>query len=175
MEATSPNHIPRAKISLPRPLAHLCLFFHPHLRSAPRGECSHFEHTAAPPAPPRSLSLPPELDLSSMANLSTPPERLVDSVLSLNRFLLIGDELLGPNNLNIVGPHPVDGGGIAEIWLCERNDGKNVVIKSYRHYSSSSRLPTFWVSITPPWANCQFYLLRPVDRGFTRKRLFAII
>ena len=92
------------------------------------------------------LSLSSEVDLSSMANPGTPPDHLVDAVHNLGPFLPIECELLGHGDLKIVGPHPINAGGFADVWIGERCDGTKVAIKSHRHYSSSSCLPVYLVS-----------------------------
>jgi len=80
-----------------------------------------------------------------MANPSTPPEHLVDAVRDLKPILPIGCELLGQGDLKIMGSHPIDAGGIADVWAGKMNDGTTVAIKSHRCYSASSRLPIYLV------------------------------
>ena len=100
-----------------------------------------------PTGPPAFLEgLPLEFDLSSMTDPSTPSQHLVDTVRRLKPFLPSNCQLLGPIDLKVIGSYAVDGGGFAEIWICQRNDGTTVVIKAFRYYSSSSRLPAFLVS-----------------------------
>ena len=115
-----------------------------------------------------SLSLPPEIDLSSLNNPGTPPEHLVDAVQNLGPFLPTGCELLGQGDLKIVGSSPVDAGGFADIWVGEMDDGTKVAIKSYRYYSSSSCLPTYLVSVERH--RNVFFLLKVTCRGCSRKR-----
>ena len=91
-------------------------------------------------------SFPQEVDLSTMANPSALPEDLVNAVRDLKPFLPIGCEILGEDDLTIVGAHPIDAGGFADVWVGERNDGTVVAIKSHRQCSLSSRLPIYTVS-----------------------------
>ena len=81
-----------------------------------------------------------------MTNPSTPVEQLVDAVQNLKQFLPDGCELFGQGDLKIIGPYPAGAGGSADIWLAEMSDGIRVAIKSYRYYSSSSRLSVYLVS-----------------------------
>ncbi|KAF9778053.1 kinase-like domain-containing protein [Thelephora terrestris] len=143
MEATSSDLTSHAKVSFSRLLGHLCLLFHPHSRGTLSEECDTFEHATNPPALMGPGSLPPDVDLSSFNDPSTSTKKLVDSVLRLRPSLPVSCGLFRHNDLNITGQHPLDAGGSAKIWLCEENDGKKAVIKSYRYYSSSSRLPAF--------------------------------
>ncbi|KAF9778003.1 kinase-like domain-containing protein [Thelephora terrestris] len=143
MEAASSDLTSHAKVSFSRLLGHLCLLFHPHSRGTLSEECDTFEHATNPPAHMGTGSLPPDLDLSSLDDPSIPTEGLVDSVLRLGPSLPISCGLFRHNDLKITGPRPFDGGGFAKIWSGEKDDGKKVVIKSYRHYSSLSRLPAF--------------------------------
>lgn len=142
---------PHAIDSFYRLFARLCCLSHPHhtchSQSAQRGECDLVKHTTGLPAH-QWKSLLPELDLSPVTDPSAPLEHLVESVRCLKRFLPIGCELFGPNNLKVDGPCPVDGGGYAEIWVCKKNNGQTVIIKSYRRHSSSNQLQTFLVSTT---------------------------
>ena len=101
------------------------------------------ECSASTPTLPESPL--PGVDLRSLTNPSAPPEHLVNFVRCLEPFLPRGCELFGHDDLKVVGPHPIGGGGFSEAWVCERRDGMVVVIKSYRYYSSSSRLPVFLV------------------------------
>ncbi|KAF9646912.1 kinase-like protein [Thelephora ganbajun] len=78
-----------------------------------------------------------------MNDPGTPPEQLVDAVRNLSPFLLNGSEMLGQEDLKITGPHPINAGGFANVWVGERNDGTTVAIKSYRYYASSSCLPIY--------------------------------
>jgi hypothetical protein len=174
MEAASSDLTSHAKVSFSRLLGHLCLLFHHHSRGTLSEECDTFEHATNPPAHMGTGSLPPDLDLSSLDDPSIPTEGLVDSVLRLGPSLPISCGLFRHNDLKITGPRPFDGGGFAKIWSGEKDDGKKVVIKSYRHYSSLSRLPAFLVSITAA-SNVEFCILRVVGRGSTRKLSFAAI
>ena len=57
---------------------------------------------------------PPEVDTPSMIDSRTLPECLVNSVRYLEYFLTESCKLFQPNDLRIMGPHLVDGGGFAE-------------------------------------------------------------
>jgi len=96
--------------------------------------------------PDQSQLLPPEIDLSPMNNLNTPPEHLVDAVRNLEPFLPTGCELLGQEDLKIISSYPIAAGGFADVWAGERNDGTAIAIKSYRRYSSSTCLLIYSVS-----------------------------
>ena len=102
------------------------------------------------PCTPSSLDhsqlLLPEVDLSSLSGPGTSQERLVVTVKNLKPLLPSGCEVLGEEDLQISGLHPVSGGGFAEVWAGQMKDGTRVAIKSQRCYSSSSCLPAFLVS-----------------------------
>jgi len=153
----------------PHLLMYLRLLFHPQgtppSRDAQHDWCGMPSSTTD--ALDHSLSLLPEIDLSSLNNPGTPPEHLVDAVRNLGPFLPIGCELLGQGDLKVVGSSPVDAGGFADIWVGERDDGTKVAIKSYRYYSSSSCLPTYLVSVDR-YRNV-FCLLKVTRRGCSRK------
>ena len=155
--------------AFPRLLLHLRLFFHP--RRIPPLTGAHHERCDLPSREvdvlDHPLLFPSEVDLSSMTNPGTPPEYLVDAVHSLGPFLPIECELLGQEDLKIVGPHPIDAGGFADVWIGERCDGTKVAIKSHRHYSSSSCLSVCLVSVNcSPNEPCSLNL---PCRGCTRK------
>ena len=100
-------------------------------------------HTEAP----KQLELPAlEIVLSSVTNPGTPPEHLVDAVRCLKPFLPIGCELLGQDDLRIVGSSPIDADGFADVWVGERNDGTVVAIKSHRHHATLSCRSIYLVS-----------------------------
>jgi hypothetical protein len=114
-----------------------------------------------------SLSLLPEVDLSPMNDPSTPSEDLVDAVHNLKPFLPSGCEIMGQGDLKIAGSGPINAGGFADIWVGKRDDGTKVAIKSYRHYSSSSSLPIYLVSVEHD--RNAFCLLMAPGRGYTGK------
>ena len=153
----------------PRLLIYLRLLFHlqgtPPSRDAQHDRCGISSRVVDPLD--HSLSLPSEIDLSSLNNPGTPPEHLVDAVQNLGPFLPIGCELLGQGDLKIVGSSPVDAGGFADVWVGEMDDGTKVAIKSYRYYSSSSCLPTYLVSVE---RHRNVFLLKVTCRGCSRKR-----
>jgi len=117
--------------------------------------------------PDQSWSLPLEIDLSLVNSPGTQPEHLVDAVRSLRPFLPVGCELLGQEDLKLVGSHPIDAGGFADVWVGEKNNGATVAIKSLRHYSSSSCVPIYLVS-GERYCNA-FSSLKVFGRGCTRK------
>ena len=47
--------------------------------------------------------------------------------------------------LKIVGTHPIDAGGFADVWVGEMGD-RMVAVKSYRYYASANCAPTYKVS-----------------------------
>ena len=162
-----PFHLGEA---FPRLLLRLRLLFHP--QWIPPLTVTHHERCDVPSRAidilDHLLSLPSEVDFSSMTNPGTPPKHLVDTVHNLSSFLPIECELLGQGDLKIVGSHPIDAGGFADVWVGERCDGTKVAIKSHRHYSSSSCLSVCLVIVKcSPNEPCSLNLPR---RGCTRKR-----
>lgn len=144
----------------PRLLIHLRLLLHLQ-RTSPSKDGHH--GWCDLPSPGRtvhgldhSLSLPLEIDLSQVNNPGTPPELLVDAVHRLGPFLEC--ELLGEGDLKIVGPQPIDAGGSADVWAGEMDGVTRVAIKSFRHYSSSSPLSAYFVSVE--CCHDVFYLLK---------------
>jgi len=131
-----------------RLLAHLCRLSHSHeaspLRSAQYEESK--IHSCLADALVQLESPSSEIDPSPMADSSTPPEHLVDAIRRLGPFLPIGCEVFGLGDLEVVGSHPIDAGGFADVWAGERNDGTVVAIKSPRCHSLSSCLPAYSVS-----------------------------
>jgi len=131
-----------------RSLTYLSRRFHSH-KTFPLGDVKHEGSEVLLCLAEESVqlgSLPQEIDFSTMANPSALPEDLVDAVCDLKPFLPMGCELLGQGDLTIVGTHPIDAGGFADVWVGKRNDGTVVAIKSHRQNSSSSRLPIYSVS-----------------------------
>ena len=135
-----------------RALNYICRLFHPH-ETLPLGrvqnEGSEMQLCLAE-EPVQLESLPPCIDLSTIANPTAQPEDLVDAVHDLKPFLSAGCEFLGQGDLKIVGTCPIDAGGFADVWMGERNDGTVVAIKSHRHHSSSSCLPIYSVRLVLP-------------------------
>ena len=70
---------------------------------------------------------------------------LVDLVRHLRSLLPSGCEWLEQGALEVVGEHPVDAGGVADVWVGKMGD-RRIAIKAYRFYSSSNYLPTYLVS-----------------------------
>ena len=126
--------------------------FHPlsnlHGTSFPRGgmrtPCAAASQTIS--MPDELQSLPPGIDLSPIYNPVTSSQLLVDTVQRSEPFLPAGCELLREEDVEVIGPYPIDAGGHADVWVGRRNDGTMVAIKSHRCYSSSSCLPVFLVS-----------------------------
>ena len=167
---TPSKHLPfHVGEAFPRLLLYLRLLFHPQGTSTPTG-AQHEQYdmpSHAVDVLDHPLSLLPEVDLSSMANPGIPPEHLVDTVRNLGPFLPTECELLGQGDLKIVGSHPIDAGGFADVWVGEMYDGTKVAIKSHRYYSSSSCLPVYLVSVK---CCCnEPCLLNLPRRGYTRK------
>ena len=75
-------------------------------------------------------------------------EHLVDLVHHLQSLLPGSCEWLEQGALEFVGEHPVDAGGVADIWVGEMDNRRKVAIKAYRCYSSSNNFPTYVVSST---------------------------
>ena len=158
---------------LSRLLVFLRLLVHPQGTSPSRG--AQDEHRGMIPRPAGvvdyTLSLPPEVDLSSITNSDTSPEHLVTAVRDLLPLLPIGCKLFGQGDLHIVGSYPINAGGLADVWVGKMNNGMAVAIKSYRHYSSSSCLPIYVVSVEC----CRvLHLLKVTKSGCTRKRWHAV-
>jgi len=72
-------------------------------------------------------------------------ERLVDLVRHRRSLLPGGCEWLDQGAVEVIGEHPVDAGGVADVWVGKMGDRK-VAIKAYRCYSSSNYLSTYVVS-----------------------------
>ena len=145
---------------------------HPHKVPPPRN-ARHSEgseiHSSLAETPDQSEPLPLEIGLSPLACPSALPEHLVDAVRRLKPFLPIRCEVLGQGDVKIIGSHPIDAGGFADVWRGERNDGTTVAIKSLRHYSSSSCLPVYSVSDQYPLTRV-LCSLKVSGRGCTMKR-----
>ena len=164
---------PRSRDNFSRLLVYLRLLVHPQGASPSRGVQDErrgmVSQTAG--ALDHSLSFPPEVDLSAITDPGTPPEYLVAAVWNLQPLLPIDCEMFGQDDLCIVGSHPIDAGGFADVRVGKMNDGTTVAIKSYRYYSSSSCLPVYMVSTK----RCQaFHLLTVTRSDYTRKRWFAV-
>jgi len=132
-----------------RSLNYLYRLFHPH-ETLPLGCVQHEGseiHLCLVEETVQLESLPQDIDLSTVANPTALPEDLVDAVRNLKPYLPIGCELLGQDDLNVVGAHPIDAGGFADVWVGKRNDGTVVAIKSHRHRYSSSCLPIYSVRL----------------------------
>ena len=100
--------------------------------------------------PNRPEHFPPEPDRSPLTDPDVLCEHLVDLVRHLRPLLPGSCEWLGQGSLEVVGDHPVDAGGIADVWI-GKVDNRRVAVKSYRFHSSSDHLPTYMVSGTHPW------------------------
>jgi len=53
--------------------------------------------------------------------------------------------LLGEGDLELVGAHPIDVGGFADVWVGKMGD-RTVAVKSYRCYLSGNCASTYEVS-----------------------------
>jgi len=155
-----------------RSLKYLCQPFHHHetLPGCAQHEGSEI-HLCLAEEPVQLESLPPDIGLSTMANPTALPEDLVDAVRDLKPFLPIGCEFLGQDDLAIVGAHPIDAGGFADVWIGKRNDGTAVAIKSHRCYSLSSCLPIYSVRLV--LLTTGFRSRKIAGRGCTRKHRYA--
>ena len=89
----------------------------------------------------------PKVDHSLSAGSSAVREHLIDLVSHLPPLLPDSCEWLRKEALKVVGRHPIDAGGVADVWVGVMGDHK-VAIKSYRYDSSSDYLPTYMVSET---------------------------
>ena len=151
MSVTMPSETPplRARGTVSRLLPRVRPFFLPHGTPPSRGTqhaWSDLPSSCTVDALEHSLSLLPQIDISSMINPGTPSENIVDAVHNLKPFLPSGCEVLGEGDLKIAGSYPIDAGGFADVWAGKMNDGTMVAVKSFRRYSSSSCLPVYLVS-----------------------------
>ena len=153
----------RPKGLFSRLLASLRLLFHPRtpLEAVNAPSC-----TAS--APCQMESFPPEIDRLSPVDPSAVCEHLVDLVRHLRSLLPGSCEWLEQGALEFVGEHPVDAGGIADVWAGKMGNRK-VAIKAYRCYSSSNYLPTYVVSGTCLW--CVICLLKDHLQKFYKEVL----
>jgi hypothetical protein len=134
------------KAPFSRLLASLRLIFHPKTL---------LEEVNVPPCttnvPDQSESFPPDsIGQSFPIDPDAQCEHLIDLVSHLQSLLPGSCEWLEQRALEVVGEHPVDAGGVADVWLGMMGNRK-VAIKSYRCYSSSDYLPTYVVSGTYLW------------------------
>ena len=83
------------------------------------------------------------IDHSSTTDLGT----LVNLDGLLRQSLPSGCMLFGEEDLEFVGPHPIDAGGFADVWMGEMG-GRRVAVKSYRCYLSGNCALTNKVSHT---------------------------
>jgi len=120
-------------------LAHLCRLSHSHKTSPPRNE--HNEGSKIHSCFAKTLvqleTLPSEIHPLPTVNPGTLPKSLADVIRCLEPFLPAGCELFGEGDLKVIGSHPINSGGFADIWAGEMNDGTAVAIKSPRCHSSS--------------------------------------
>ena len=65
----------------------------------------------------------------------------------LRQPLPFGYVRFGEGDLEFVGPHPIDAGGFADVWMGEMG-GRRVAVKSYRCYLSGNCALTSKVSHT---------------------------
>ena len=122
----------RPKGPFSRLFTYLRLVFH---RKTPLEEADTPLRTADVPC----QSLPVEPDMVC--------EHLVDLVTSLRSLLPGSCRWLERGTLEVVGEHPIDAGGVADVWAGKMG-GRKVAIKVYRCFSSSNCLPSYVVSGT---------------------------
>ena len=108
------------------------------------------------------------LDQSFLVDPDVVCDHLVDLVDHLRSLLPGSCEWLEQGALEIVGEHPVDAGGVADVWVAKMGDRK-VAIKNYRCYSSSNYLPTYVVSGTYLWY--AIYSLKTRQQKFYKEAL----
>jgi hypothetical protein len=87
----------------------------------------------------------PGIDESPPVDPATLRACFLYSVLHLQVLLLNGCGWMKQGAVEIVGAHPVDAGGFADIWIGIMGD-RTVAIKSHRCYLSSDNLPAHVVS-----------------------------
>lgn len=95
--------------------------------------------------PNQSEPLPPDSDQSLPIDPGVACEHLVDLVRHPQLLLPGNCEWLEQGALEFVGEHPVNAGGVADVWVGKMGDRK-IAIKAYRCDSSSNNLPTYAVS-----------------------------
>ena len=100
--------------------------------------------------PGRSESFPWEFDQSLSIDPGASCEHLVGLVCHLRSLLSDSCEWLEPGTLEFTEAHPVNAGGVADVWVGEM-DNRKVAIKAYRCYSSSNNLVTYMVSGAYLW------------------------
>lgn len=83
----------------------------------------------------------PEIDNSLATDLGT----LVNMADQLRRSLPADCLWLGRKDLKVIGTHPVDAGGFADVWAGEMTNRK-IVIKSYRCHASTDDAQTYSAS-----------------------------
>jgi len=94
-----------------------------------------------PPQPPHYLSASPQFEVESpptpdLDDRNAPfPQRHGQAAQNLRSSLPSTCRWLGPEDINLVGEHPIAAGGFADIYEATHN-GCKVVLKSYRCYES---------------------------------------
>ena len=111
-------------------------------------------------------SNPSPLEFHRSHSTSTDPgalcEHLVGLVSNLRPLLPAGCGWLEQGSIEVVGEHPVDGGGVADLWV-GRIGNRKVAIKAYRYDSSSNCSVAYTVSATHSRA------VDPIDRKFVQR------
>ena len=111
--------------------------------------------------------------LTTGHSLTTDLDALVDLASRLSSSLPTNCQRLGQHDLKVVGTHPIDAGGFADVWPGEMG-GRKVAVKSYRCYLSTDSASThIEVSHTSP--DVCYAHQQPINRDFTMKRWYTLV
>jgi len=77
--------------------------------------------------------------------LTTGCEELVNLSGRLRPFLSANYPWLGQDDLEVIGTHPVDAGGFANVWVGKMGD-RRIAVKSYRCWASADHVQIYEVS-----------------------------
>jgi hypothetical protein len=91
----------------------------------------------------QSESSPPEIDYSSVISTGT----LISMAVQLRPSLPADCPWMGQEDLKVVGTHPIDAGGFADVWVGEMGHRK-IAIKSYRCNASADYAQIYGASNT---------------------------
>ena len=144
-KSAPPSHSSKLSPLRPRsPVSHLLTF--PRRISHQETPLERFDvssHTTGVPG--RSEQFPPAIDELHPTDPGALCKHLVGLVSRLQPLLPASCSWLEPGSIEVVGEHPVDAGGVADVWVGKMGD-RRIAIKAYRFYSSSNYLPTYLVS-----------------------------
>jgi hypothetical protein len=115
------------------------------------------------PQPLDRLPAPPRLEVRGLPTPHTddtpPSQRYAQIVQDLRSSLPFASRWLSPEDVEIVGEHPIGAGGFADVWE-GTHGGRKVVLKSYRCYTSFDVVQIIAVRCTPTYVvyntDCSF-------------------